>query len=57
MCVYLLMMMEVEEVDYSEVLSYKAFRRCSVFGAGGVHSSYALVKTSTAELLDLYRAH
>ena len=50
-------MMEVDEVDYSEVLSYKAFRRCSVLGAVGIHSSYAFVKASTAESLDLYRAH
>ena len=50
-------MTEVGEIDYSELLSYKAFRRCSVFGAGRVHSGYALVKTLTAESLDLCRAH
>ena len=32
MDVYLLMMVEVDEFDYSEVLSYKAIRRCRVFG-------------------------
>ena len=32
MDVYLLMRMEVDEIDYSELLSFNAFRRSSVFG-------------------------
>ena len=32
MDVYLLMKVEVDDVDYSEVLRLEAFRRCSVFG-------------------------
>ena len=55
MSVYLLMKVGVDGVDYSEILNYIAFRRCSVLGAGGVYSGYALVKNLTAKSLDLDR--
>ena len=47
----------MDEVEHSEVLILNAFRHCSILDSRRGLLRYALVDTSSAEPLDLYRAH
>ena len=49
--------MEVDEVDYSEILGLRALNAAVCFSARGVYFDCALVETLIVESLDLFRAH